>query len=153
MILYRISDCNYINDLNGTGTRLFGARWCNKGKPGLYPASTRALSVLEVLVHLQPLFVPDNFCLAEIEVPDDSITQISLSSLPENWKDISPIAEIKKIGDDFLAENKYLMLQLPSAIVPAEFNYLVNPLHPDMKKVKVIKHESFSFDERLIYAL
>ena len=150
MILYRISDCNYINDLSGTGTKLFGARWCNKGKPGLYLAQTRALSVLEVLVHLQPLFVPYNFCLAEIEVPDHSIAKITLSSLPENWKDISPIAEIKKIGDDFLAENKYLMLQLPSAIVPAEFNYLINPLHPDINKVKVIKHDPFSFDSRLI---
>ena len=150
MVLYRIADCSYINDLSGTGTRLFGGRWSNKGKPGLYLASTRALSVLEVLVHLQPLLVPDNFCLAEIEVPDNSITQIALASLPKNWRNIAPVAEIKKIGDDFLAVNRHLLLQLPSAIVPEEFNYMVNPLHPDMAKVKVIKRVPFSFDERLI---
>ena len=150
MKLYRISDCSYINDLSGTGSRLFGGRWSNKGRPGFYLASTRALSVLEVLVHLQPLLVPDNFCLAEIEVPDNSITRIALASLPKNWKNIAPIADIKKIGDDFLAENKFLLLQLPSAIVPEEFNYMVNPLHPDMAKVKVIKQEPFSFDERLV---
>jgi len=150
MILYRIGDCNYVNDLSGTGTRIFGGRWSSKGKPGVYLASSRALAVLEVLVHLQPLFIPDNFCLIEIEVPADSIEQTDISNLPSNWKDISSPAAVKKIGDDFLRGKKHLMLQLPSAIVPAEFNFLVNPLHRDMKKVKVLRQEPFSFDERLI---
>ncbi len=150
MILYRISDCNYINDLSGTGTRLFGGRWSSKGKPGLYLASSRALAVLEVLVHLQPLFIPDNYCLAEIEVPDDSVERTNISHLPPNWKDVAPPAGIKKIGDDFLMAKKHLMLKLPSAIVEAEFNFLVNPLHQDMQKIKLLKQEPFSFDERLI---
>jgi RES domain-containing protein len=150
MILYRIGDCNYINDLTGTGTRLFGGRWSSKGKPGLYLASSRALAVLEVLVHLQPLFIPDNYCLAEIEVPESNIEQADVSHLPSNWKDISPPGQIKKIGDDFLRDKKHLTLQLPSAIVQAEYNFLVNPLHPDMAGVKVLKQEPFGFDERLV---
>jgi len=150
MILYRLGDCNYINDLSGTGTRLFGGRWSSKGKPGVYLASSRALAVLEVLVHLQPLMIPDNYCLAEIEVPDNSIEQADISHLPSNWKDVSPPIEVKQIGDDFLLARRRLVLQLPSAIVQAEFNFLVNPLHPDMQKVKVIKQEPFSFDERLV---
>ena len=150
MILYRIGDCNYVNDLSGTGTRIFGGRWSSKGKPGVYLASSRALAVLEVLVHLQPLFIPDNFCLAEIEVPEDSIEQANTGNLPPNWKDVSPPVEIKEIGDNFLRDKKHLMLQLPSAIVPAEFNFLVNPMHKDMQKIKVIKQEAFSFDERLV---
>jgi RES domain-containing protein len=151
MILYRLGDCNYINDLSGTGTQLFGGRWSSKGKPGLYLASSRALAVLEVLVHLQPLFIPDNYCLAEIEVPDDSIEHADITLLPLNWKDVSPPAVIKKIGDDFLLGKRNLMLKLPSAIVQAEFNFLVNPLYPDMHKVKLLKKEPFSFDERLIH--
>jgi RES domain-containing protein len=150
MILYRIADCSYVNDLSGTGTRIFGGRWSSKGKPGVYLASSRALAVLEVLVHLQPLFIPDNFCLAEIEVPADSMEQTDISNLLSNWKDVSPPAQIKKIGDDFLKEKKFLALQLPSAIVQAEFNFLINPLHKEMKKVKVLRVEPFSFDERLI---
>jgi RES domain-containing protein len=150
MILYRISNCNYINDLSGTGTRLYGGRWNSKGKPGLYLASSRALAVLEVLVHLQPLLIPDNFCLAEIEVPDDSIEQVAVNHLPSNWKDISPPGDLKKIGDNFLLGKKHLTLKIPSAVVEAEFNFLVNPLHPDMQKVKILNQEPFSFDERLI---
>ena len=151
MILYRIGDCNYINDLTGTGTRLFGGRWSSKGKPGIYLASSRALAVLEVLVHLQPLMIPNNYCLAEIEVPDNSVEQAGINHLPSNWKDVSPPAEINKIGDDFLLAKKHLALQLPSAVVQAEFNFLINPLHKDMRKVKIIKQDPFNFDERLVH--
>jgi len=151
MILYRIGDCNYINDLTGTGTRLFGGRWSSKGKPGIYLASSRALAVLEVLVHLQPLMIPDNYCLAEIEVPDNNIEQAGINHLPSNWNHVSPPAEIKKISDDFLLAKKHLALQLPSAVVQAEFNFLINPLHKDMRKVKIIKQDPFSFDERLVH--
>ncbi len=150
MILYRIAECNYINDLSGTGTRFFGSRWSSKGKSGVFLASSRALAVLEVVVHLQPLLIPDNYCLAEIEVPDDSIEYADTDSLPANWKDISPPGALKKIGDRFLFEQEHLMLRLPSAIVPSEFNFLVNPLHKEMKKVNVLHFEPFSFDERLI---
>ena len=150
MLLFRIGNCDYIHDLTGTGSKLYGGRWSSVGKPGLYLASSRALSVLEVLVRLQPLFVPDNYCLVEVEIPEDSIQKVHIESLPKNWKDISAPAQLKKIGDAFLAERKYLALKLPSAIVPAEFNFLINPLHPDMEKVKILKQEPFNFDDRLI---
>jgi len=150
MILFRIGNCDYIDSLTGAGTQRYGGRWSSVGKPGLYLASSRALSVLEVLVHLQPLFVPDNYCLVEVEIPEESIQKVAVESLPENWKDISAPAQLKKISDAFLAERKYLALQLPSAIVTAEFNFLVNPLHPAMAKVKILNREPFNFDDRLI---
>ena len=150
MILYRISRCNYINDLSGTGTRLFGGRWSSKGIPGLYLASSRALSVLEVLVHLQPVFIPDDYCLAEIEVTDNSVEIPDLSHLPANWAKVAPPHQLKYIGDSFLNAGKHLSFKLPSAIVPNEFNFLLNPLHSAMKKVHIVKQEPFSFDERLI---
>ena len=150
MVLFRIGNCNFIDDLTGAGTKLYGGRWSSVGKPGLYLASSRALSVLEVLVHLQPLFIPDNYCLLEVEIPEDSTQQVQVESLTENWKDVSPPAQLKKIGDAFLTERKYLALQLPSAIVAAEFNFLVNPLHPAMAKVKILKQQPFNFDNRLI---
>jgi RES domain-containing protein len=151
MTLYRISRCTYITDLEGTGTRLFGGRWSSPGLPGIYLASSRALSVLEVLVHLQPLMIPNNYCLAEISAPENSIEKVDVNSLPANWNDMSPPNQLKAIGDRFLHENKHLLLQLPSSIVPAEFNFLVNPLHSDIKKVRILKREPFSFDERLLH--
>ena len=153
MILFRLSNCSYISDLSGAGTKLFGSRWSGRGLPGVYLASSRALAILEVLVRLQPLMVPTEFCMAEMEVPDISIEHANADVLPANWNDINPPAELRKIGDDFLKAGKHLMLKLPSSIVPAESNFLLNPLHPNMAKVKMIKREPFSFDERLLHRL
>ncbi|TFF34981.1 RES family NAD+ phosphorylase [Mucilaginibacter psychrotolerans] len=150
MILYRIANCKYINSLDGIGARQFGARWNSKGNAVVYLASSRALSVLEVLVHLQPLFTPNGFCVADIEVPDDKILTLDIKSLPANWKELDSSPELKKIGDDFLKNGEYLMLKVPSAIVEQEHNYMLNPSHPDTTKVKIINKRPFNFDERLL---
>lgn len=150
MILYRIANCNYINDLTGTGARLYGGRWNSEGKSMVYLAASRALAVLEVLVHLPPLLLPDNFCLAEVEIPNNSILTLDVKSLPDNWKDASPPAELKQLGNQFIKETKYLMMKVPSSVVPEEFNYLLNPWHVDIKKVKILRTHPFSFDDRLI---
>ncbi|MFA6084529.1 RES family NAD+ phosphorylase [Mucilaginibacter sp.] len=150
MILYRIANCNYITTLDGMGARLYGARWNSNGNAVVYLASSRALAVLEVLVHLQPLFTPANFCLAEIEVPDNSILTLDVRSLPDHWVSNSPPAELKQIGNQFIKEAKYLMMKVPSSVVPEEFNYLLNPFHPDIKKVKLLSTQPFNFDGRLL---
>jgi RES domain-containing protein len=150
MVLYRIVKCSYADDLSGTGARLYGGRWNSEGKPAIYLASSRSLAVLEVLVHLPPLMIPNNYCLTEIEVPDNSITHISIEDLPSNWNDISPPIVLRQIGDEFLKKNEHLLLKVPSSIVLMEYNYLLNPQHPAMKKVKVLKKEPFNFDERLV---
>ncbi|MET3980709.1 RES domain-containing protein [Mucilaginibacter sp. UYP25] len=150
MILYRISNCNYIKDLNGTGARLYGGRWNSEGKSMVYLASSRALAVLEVLVHLPPLLLPDNFCIAEIEAPEHSILTLDVKALPANWQDASSPAELKTLGNQFIKETNYLMMKVPSSVVPEEYNYLLNPWHPDIKKVSIVSTHPFSFDDRLL---
>lgn len=150
MILYRIAKCTYVNDLTGTGARLYGGRWNSIGKPMVYLASSRALAVLEVLVHLSPTMFPGGFCIAQIEVPDNSFQSVEIKQLPVNWQDISPPTALKKVGDGFLKQQDKLLLKVPSAIVAEEYNYLLNPLHPEISKVKLIKQLPFNFDERLV---
>jgi RES domain-containing protein len=149
MILYRIGDCNYVHDLAGTGARLYGGRWNSEGRSVTYLASSRSLAVLEVLVHLPPLIIPDNYCLIEIEVPDGNLTSIAIDDLPHNWKDVSPPVSLKQLGDEFLRKQENLLMQVPSSIVPAEYNYLLNPQHPGMAKVKILNKQPFDFDKRL----
>ncbi|WP_255486606.1 RES family NAD+ phosphorylase [Mucilaginibacter sp. SP1R1] len=150
MILYRIAKCNYADDLSGTGARLYGGRWNSEGRPMLYLASSRALAVLEVLVHLNPLIIPSNFCLATIEVPDTDIVLLDTALLPNNWQDVSAPAILKQLGDAFLKKQERLLMRVPSAVVPEEYNYLLNPLHLNVKDVRVITKEPFSFDDRLL---
>lgn len=150
MILYRIAKCNYAADLSGAGARLYGGRWNSIGQPMVYMASSPSLAVLEVLVHLPASIFPANFCLAEFNVPDNNILTADNASLPDDWKDISPPIALKRLGDAFLKQNKFLLMKVPSVIVPQEFNYLFNPLHSDAAKAQLIQTNPFSFDERIV---
>lgn len=150
MILYRIAKCNYAADLSGTGARLYGGRWNSIGQPMVYLASSLSLAVLEVLVHLPPSIFPSNFCLAEFDIPESSILTADNASLPHDWQDISPPIALKRLGDAFLKQNKYLLMKVPSVIVPQEFNYLLNPLHADAAKIKLMEKKPYSFDARLV---
>jgi RES domain-containing protein len=149
MLLYRIAKCTYINDLSGTGARLYGGRWNSIGRPVVYMASSRALAVLEVLVHLPPTLIPDNFCQITFEVPDD-VQTLNVKSLPANWQEYPEPSILKNMGDAFLKANKHLLLKVPSAVVKEEYNYLLNPAHPGIASVKAIDQQPFNFDERLI---
>ena len=147
MILYRIARRPYA-DLSGTGARLFGGRWNSEGKAMVYLTSSRSLAMLEALVHLSPTNIPDDFCIMTIEAPED-ILEVSVKTLPLNWYEYPEPNNLKLIGNNFLAEKKHLLLKVPSAIVKEEFNYLLNPLHPDAGQAKILAIEPFIFDRRL----
>lgn len=136
-------------DLSGTGARLYGGRWNSEGRSMVYLASSRSLAVLEALAHLSPTNIPDGFCMMMIDAPDD-FAEIAADSLPENWSDFPEPMGLKRIGNNFIAENKTLFLKVPSAIFSEEFNYLLNPLHPKAPSVKIISNKPFRFDRRLV---
>ncbi len=149
MILYRLCKCVYADDLSGNGARLYGGRWNSEGRAMLYTASSRSLAVLEALVHLSPTNMPDDFCMLTIEAPDD-YTILDVETLPKDWREYPEKQILKQTGNSFLKEAKHLLLQVPSALVSEEFNYLLNPMHPKATAVKIISKKSFSFDERLL---
>lgn len=149
MILYRLTRLTYANDLSGAGAKSFGGRWNSKGNAMLYLASSRSLAVLEVLVHLPPSIIPNGYCMVTIEAPDD-FEVVDTEELPQNWTDSPDDYNLKQIGDRFLSLNKNLLLKVPSSIVTEEFNYLANPLNAAAAKLKILKTEPFSFDDRLL---
>lgn len=149
MILYRITNAKYAKDFSGIGARLFGGRWNSEGRSAVYLASSRSLAILESLVHIVPTNVPDELLLLTLETPDDYV-EIEPGWLPPDWKDESKSNILQYIGNSFLQRNEHLLLKVPSVIVPEEYNYLMNPLHPKSNKVKIVKSAPFNFDERLL---
>jgi RES domain-containing protein len=150
MIVYRLCKEEYRNDLSGHGAEMNSGRWNGKGNAALYTAGSRALAVLEVAVHVPFGILPTNYYMITIEVSDESsITKLGIPDLPTNWNRNPPARSTQYLGDDFLKENKYLILQVPSATVTGDFNYIINPAHSDFKSVKVIMTEPFEFDSRL----
>lgn len=151
MKVYRISKRKYINDLSGFGAAHFPGRWNNKGSYLLYTAATPSLAMLESVVHINKI-VQDEYALAKIELPDVFCAEINVDELPENWSVFPPPDVLKTIGDEFIQQQKYLALKVPSSIMPEEFNVLVNPAHADFAKVKIKSVRKLEFDSRLYLA-
>lgn len=148
MKLYRIAKQQYIQDLTGTGAKLFGGRWNHKGISILYTAETRSLATLELLVHTSPSLIPNDLNIIEIQAPE-SIIQINIKDLPKDWSTYPAPLTLADIGSKWANENKSLLLRVPSSIIKEEFNVLINPLHQDFKLVSINSIDKFNFDKRL----
>ena len=150
MIVYRISKTKNIKDLSGTGAKIFGGRWNNKGVSVIYTSETRALATLEYLVHVPLSLIPTDLSLAALKIPDSRVPKkIAISNLPKKWRDYPAPSRLAKIGSDWIRSQETLLLRVPSAIVKDEFNILLNPAHGDMKSVKIANVEKYRLDERL----
>lgn len=147
MELFRIVREKYHNDLSGQGAFLNGGRWNKQGQYALYTTFTRSLGILETVVHIESTFPPDDYVVVVLYVPDKlAIQNVSLDNLSKNWK--RDTTETQKIGDKWLTGNQTSLLRVPSVIVNAEFNFILNPTHPDFQHIKLINKESLAFDER-----
>jgi RES domain-containing protein len=150
MMVFRLSKTHFANDLSGSGAEQFGGRWNSKGFPMIYASENRSLCVAEIAVHMPLGFLPVDFSMISIEIPSSiKILEIEKRELPKNWNSIPFSVASQYFGDVFLKEKKYCIMKVPSVIVPGEFNYLINPLHPSTNKINIKKIEPFSFDERL----
>ncbi|WP_158631525.1 RES family NAD+ phosphorylase [Chitinophaga solisilvae] len=150
MEVYRISKCAYINDLTGTGARLYGGRWNSPGHAIVYTAGSRALSALEVLVHIPLKNIIQDFCIATIQIPDETaIKTITRQELPSGWQSLAPSPHLQCIGDEWAETARYAVLKIPSVVIAEEFNYLINPLHPEAEQIKILHTQPFLFDQRL----
>jgi RES domain-containing protein len=150
MIVYRLCKKEYINDLSGYGAEMNSGRWNGKGTPALYTSGSRAFAMLEVAVHVPFGIRPINYYMITIEIPEEAeITKINTTDLPENWNRNPFARSTQYMGDDFLKANIDLVLQVPSATVTGDYNYIINPRHSDLKSLKIISAEPFEFDSRL----
>ncbi|MFP4379963.1 MAG: RES family NAD+ phosphorylase [Candidatus Sumerlaeia bacterium] len=151
MQVYRLAKEKYIRDMSGTGARIAGGRWNSRGRPVLYTASSRSLATVEYLVHVLYAIRPPNLKMACIEIPDSlSILKISIRELPADWRRSPPPSQLQEKGDFWLDQGKSPVLFVPSAVVPGEHNILLNPLHPDMAKIRIARIEDYDIDPRLI---
>ncbi len=150
MIVYRLSKSKFASDLSGRGAEIAGGRWNSKGIPVVYTGESRALCVTEIAVHTELGNVPEDYQLISIEIPDEiAICKIAPEELPFNWNTIPHMAGTQMVGDNKLKSNNCAVIRVPSAVVPGDFNYLLNPRHRDFIKINIIKIEDFSFDKRL----
>ncbi len=150
MRLYRFCRKRQANDLSGTGAKLVGGRWSSPGVAMLYTSESRALALAEYWVHVHPSDLPTDACVVEIGVSDTaSMMSMPLSSLPEKWRAGPPLTSLRQAGDQWVLNKQSLILQVPSAVMPLESNYILNPVHQDMAETSIISIADYVWDRRM----
>lgn len=150
MRVFRLIRKKYGIHLSGKGAALSGNRWNSKGTELIYCADSRALAMAEVSVHLSLSILPKDYVMVEIEIPNSvSISSLKTDDLPIGWNSFPHLLDTQKIGDDFVADRKSCVLNVPSAVVPGDFNFLINPHHSDFAFIYIGGQQDFPFDTRL----
>lgn len=150
MEVFRLARLPYSDSLSGVGAAIKGARWNSPGVEMVYTASNRSLAMAEVAVHLSVSALPDDYFMLTIFVPDDiRATAIYSDELPEGWNVFPHLQNTQIIGDTFIRENRFGLCKVPSAVTKGDFNFLINPHHPDFNRIKIIHKEPFPYDRRL----
>jgi len=134
---------------SGEGARLYGGRWNPKGFEMVYTAESRSLALLEMMVQDAPLRA--RYVLIPAQLPETlSITSVGVADLAADWRLINRRDALQRIGRDWLAQGRSAVLAVPSAVLPAERNYLLNPRHPDFAKIIMGEPEALETDLRLM---
>lgn len=147
MKIFRITKSEHAN-LDGVGGLMVSGRWHEKGIRIVYFSENRSLAVLEYLAHIgTSSLLPSKLVLMTLVFSEKiNFKEISIKELKKDWQ--KKLLYTRNIGSKFLKENKNLFLRVPSVIMPDEYNFLFNPLHPDSKQCTIFT-EPFLFDERI----
>ncbi|MGV0827898.1 RES family NAD+ phosphorylase [Empedobacter brevis] len=150
MFVYNIRKAKYAKSLQASGV---ANRWNKNDEFVIYTGSSRALSTLELVVHRSAIRIDNSYKLLVIEIDckEDEVFEVKKNKLPKNWQSVEAYPRLQEIGSDWYQELKYLVMKVPSSIIPKEFNYLINTKHLDFTtKVKIKEVEVYQWDDRLL---
>lgn len=152
--VFRITKSRYRDQVfAGLGGLYASGRWTPRGRPVVYTSQSISLAVLEYALNYKRHGWLPASVLCRAVIPDEvNVASLSTSALPDDWRDPDPPASLREIGGAWLRMAETVCFKVPSAIVPEEFNYLLNPLHPDFEKLTIGLPEPFNFDRRLARA-
>ena len=150
VIAWRITKRKHArNAFSGEGARQFGGRWNSPGVAVVYTAGSQSLAALEMLVHLESSELLQNYLLLPVQIEDRLIATLGREELPKHWRANPPPPKLREIGDAWTLSGKSVALRVPSAVVPAEYLYILNPRHPHFSALRIGEPVPFGFDPRL----
>ena len=151
--VYRVLRRPYADTpFDGEGAYRYGGRWSSPGSRVSYASEHESLAMLEYFVHLDGDDPPPDLLLAVADVPDAlKREQIAVSKLPPHWRDTPAPPELIRYGDEFVQRAECCLLLVPSALAPSENNWLINPLHQDLRKITVRETQPLNYDPRLFH--
>lgn len=148
--LWRVCNPAFGSDpFDGEGARLAGGRWNSEGVPVVYCAGSLALAVLEVLVNAQLNLCLSAYQAIPVDIDEKYIQKLDEQSLPAGWSQSPAPYSVRRIGDEWASSRSSLALEIPSAVIPIEKNYMINPLHAVFQKLVIGDPISLPIDDRL----
>lgn len=149
MRVWRICSRRY-RRFDGEGARLYGGRWNYAGTSIVYTSGSLSLAALELFVHVDTDLAPDGLVAIPVDIPEDvTVGTVDIAKLPRNWRAFPAPEALKDIATAWVKESSTAVLAVPSAVIPSEQNYLLNPRHPDFRRIRIQKAITFEFDPRL----
>jgi RES domain-containing protein len=135
---------------DGEGARLYGGRWNHHGARVVYTSGSLSLAALEYFVNLDPDLMPPGLVAVSADIPDGvRVQQIRVRDLPRNWRDAPAPEALRDLGTTWVSRGASAVLAVPSAVIPEDRNYLLNPAHPDFRRIRIGGPEPFRFDPRM----
>ncbi len=135
---------------DGAGARRNGGRWNSPGTRVVYAAHSASLAILEILVHLQRTAALPSYVLFAAHFTEAQAARLDRRRLPAAWRAYPPPPELQALGDDWARSASSLVLEVPSALVPHESNFLINPAHPEFAALPIDPPLPFDLDQRLL---
>jgi len=150
MQVWRISKAKYAHTaFSGEGARLYDARWNFSGTPMVYTSSSLALAAIEFFVHLDPTEAPADLVSVMAVVPDElTVERFEISGLLRNWRKTDN-KSLQQFGTDWARSQRTVAVMVPSAALEGEWNVLLNPGHPEFRRVRIDQPKPFHYDERM----
>jgi len=147
---YRLTKQRYQDTaMDGEGAARYGGRWNSPGQRVVYTSGSLALAMLEILVNLEDeSTLHDAYVAFELSIPDELALYLD-DALTEGWRENPPNAISRAIGDEWIISESSVVLAVPSAVIPLEYNFLVDPNHPDFGKIVVEGPFAVDVDPRL----
>jgi len=148
--LWRLYRTQHGPGLDGIGGIFADGRWHTLGERVVYFGGSAAIVVLERLAHTDPDLLPDDLQLARFEFAEPVVeTKVEeFATLPANWSQDENAT--RHIGGQWRQHGSSCLLAVPSAILLEEYNFVLNPEHPDANLLRLVRERRFAFDPRLI---
>jgi RES domain-containing protein len=134
----------------GEGPWRYGGRWNSPGVRVVYVSEHQSTAAFEVFANRVPFVLDEEYKAFRLEWPDNLIENFPIKKLPAKWRISPPPVETMEIGDHWVKQGRSAVLALPSVISPADTNFLLNPEHPDFKRIRIHSSIDFEFDPRLL---
>ena len=151
---WRLVHKNYMTRaFSGEGARIAGGRWNPEGFPVVYTAGSLSLALLEIIVHLEFKEALKQYKAIPVSIPEASFQRVDASKLSNDWNRAVPHPSTLHIGSRWVREQASAVLEVPSAIVPIESNFLLNPAHPEFGEIEVGSPIDLPIDSRVFNKL